>query len=140
VFSTIKTLVPLSSHLIEQLHQRIESWTATAHQSLESDHEDDRTLVVGDLLAKLMPFYRVYHSYGYNYHRASRALSICMRNETFALAVERIEAATKASWSEAVGLESLLIKPIQRVPLTLLILEVRIHPFIHSISFNRFLI
>ena len=107
IFSNIEGLLMLNQHLLEGLKKRLENWVA---------HEG-----VGDVFLDFGPYFKLYTLYIQNFSTALTTLDNKMKqSEEFATIITTCEQNPRCS---ALGLRSLLLEPVQRIPRYKLLLE-----------------
>jgi alpha-tubulin suppressor-like RCC1 family protein len=108
VFADVEVILGFADHLVKQLQE-------------ELIHYDRFKTNIGDIIAGIAPFFKTYTRYCNNYEKATAILT---KNKNanpefkqFVLALDKDEKTNK------LGLNSYLIKPIQRVPRYRLLLQ-----------------
>jgi len=112
IFSNVSHLLPIHQTLLESLQQRVAAW---------NDQQ-----MVGDILLKMAPFFRLYNNFQNSYEKAQVVLTRCEANEVFVQMLDSIEKVAKSkvkTEKAATKLESLLIQVIQRIPRWILLLN-----------------
>lgn len=107
VFNNVQVLFTFNSYFLNNLRQREEAF-------------DARTTRIGDVFLQFAPFFRMYSQYATNFEEVpSYVAELTRSNSRFASFLQTAQTESKNS----LGLVSLLVMPIQRIPRYKLLLE-----------------
>lgn len=123
MFSNVQAILNTNRVLLAQLRQRVEAW-------------DDATSQLGDVFLRLSDFFKIYIEYANNYDAAQDVLDALLNDsEAFLRFCEAMELVDQLD----LGLEDLLIMPVQRLPRYTMLLETLLkyvfHYFYYYYSF-----
>jgi len=105
IFSNISLINNINQMLFKEIDQRVNIWSDTQ--------------TIGDIFKDIIPYLKIYDSYGNNYDTSLEILKDCQKNLLFANAVSQIESTLETN----IRLEAMLIAPIQRLPRYILLLS-----------------
>jgi hypothetical protein len=107
MFSNVQAILNTNRVLLAQLAQRVGAW-------------DDATSQLGDVFLRLSDFFKIYIEYANNYDAAQDVLDALLNeSEAFLRFCEAMELVDQLD----LGLEDLLIMPVQRLPRYTMLLE-----------------
>lgn len=110
VFGNVELLVKINESLLGSLQKGLVN-LHTKHEARKQDITvADVVLVYAPVFSQIMPFFRIYSQYAYQYSNALEELNILKEREQFRNELDRIEAKRGVS-----TLNGLLIKPIARL-------------------------